>query len=158
MNTKGFTLIELLVVVLIIGILAAVALPQYTKAVEKARTAEAVSLLGDVMTGQRIYELGNGKFAGSLDVLDIDLPNIDANGVSTTNNFKIKVTNAADATTAIAVAERLNGSEKYRLVYTMPSGGSITRECYAGSGVADFAGGTKNDGICKAIANSAEWN
>lgn len=50
---KGFTLIELLVVVLIIAILAGMALPQYFKAVERSRMAEAQNLLGTLADTQR---------------------------------------------------------------------------------------------------------
>ena len=59
-NNKGFTLIELLVVVLIIGILAAIALPQYFKAVEKSRAAEATSMIGAINHAQAEYALTVG--------------------------------------------------------------------------------------------------
>ena len=71
---KGFTLIELLVVVLIIGILSSVALPQYTKAVNRAKAAEAWTVLKAVADAQEVYFLANNTYSSSFDELDIEIP------------------------------------------------------------------------------------
>ncbi len=80
-SKKGFTLIELLVVVLIIGILAAIAVPQYRKAVAKSRFAQLKLLINDIVKAQEIYYLANGKYTANFDDLDITMPN----GERTTN-------------------------------------------------------------------------
>ena len=73
-NKKGFTLVELLVVVLIVGILAAVALPQYQKTMERSRAAEALTLLKSVNDAYQLHHLATGSYANSFDELSVDLP------------------------------------------------------------------------------------
>lgn len=70
-NQTGFTLIELLVVVLIIGILAAIALPQYRVAVERSRVAQALPLFRALIDAQQRYEMANGEVSADVDLFDI---------------------------------------------------------------------------------------
>ena len=73
-NSLGFTLIELLVVVLIIGILAAIALPQYQKAVMKSKLAMMKAIVESVYKAVDHYHLTNGEYPHTFDELAVTVP------------------------------------------------------------------------------------
>ncbi len=73
-NKKGFTLLELLVVVLIIGILASIALPQYNKAVMKANLHKGMPMVESLYQAEQLYFLEHGEFATDIDDLALEVP------------------------------------------------------------------------------------
>ena len=117
---KGFTLIELLVVVLIVGILSAVALPQYTKAVEKSRAAEGITLVRSIIMANQAYYMANGVYSKDIRDLDLEFPGEDVSAGSVpsrqTKNFSCRATNNAGegkVGNATAICRRVNSTRQY---------------------------------------------
>lgn len=71
---SGFTLVELAVVVVIIGILAAFAVPKFLASVERSKAAEAFNYLSTIQAAQERYHARQGTYASSLSNLDVAIP------------------------------------------------------------------------------------
>lgn len=114
----GFTLIELLVVVLIIGILAGIALPQYQKAVFKTRSAEALVLYNAVVRAVDIYMMSNSSFPEDIKDLEIGIPVPESYENGKTSAFCSKGTTDGGVDYAYCVVNFFGNSRDFvRLVY-----------------------------------------
>lgn len=155
-NKKGFTLIELLVVVLIIGILAAVAMPQYTKAVEKSRMTEAWTTLNAIEKAIAVKNLETGSLTEGYNFEDLDLSFVDKDGKPatgnyfSTNNFNYEITNSYNGTGyhGRAIPIQKGGFDEERYMFLTLINGK--RYCAGGNsnntGCQKYAGLTKSGG------------
>lgn len=141
---KGFTLIELLVVVLIIGILSAVALPQYTKAVEKSRISEVRSMLKSLREAYLLRCLEEGITSGghcgegAYTLTDNTLTNLSITPPGTIYAcpedfcFDTKDWQYYYDSSGFGANRRKNGATAYRL-HTEPLENPFRIECYNGT-------------------------
>ena len=112
-SKKGFTLVELMVVVIIVGILAAVAVPLYRSNLKRAMSSEGVALVGSIRTAERVYYAEHDTYTGA----PADLGGIDLTGnkyfttapvftLVTATTFTVTATGSGDASGVTAAIDQ----------------------------------------------------
>jgi type IV pilus assembly protein PilE len=104
---RGFTLIELMIAVVVLGILAAVALPSYFDSVRKGRRAEAVAALTLVQQAQERWRSNNASYTTDLSAAGLNLPAASSGGLyaiavdaATNTGYTVTATAAAGSSQA----------------------------------------------------------
>ena len=172
---KGFTLIELLVVVLIIGILSAVALPQYEKAVEKARLAAVIPIARSVKNAVEEYYLANGTYSGvKMEHLSISLPadcTIPTSQpyMATCRDFYITIDGWSSPARFVEVFNTPSSATKklgwmFILDHVSDSSSSVFNNNAGGQGCVYAKNNTKMEAVCKSMGmgtqrlqNGTDW-
>jgi type IV pilus assembly protein PilA len=103
-KAKGFTLVELMVVIVIVGILAAVAIPKFLDASQKAKASEFPTQLTAIYTGQLAYNAEKGQYVSTFDFLR-DSAGVDVPSSSRWFTYGLK----AGGTTAFTGTATCNG-------------------------------------------------
>ena len=122
MDQKGFTLIELMIVVAIIGILAAIAIPNFMNYQCKAKQSEAKTLLGDLRTAQEAYF---AEYDAYKDENDFDAIGFSAKGDT---NYQITVPTVTTTYFEAQATATLNGNGD---IWTMTSNGTLGNDSNA---------------------------
>jgi len=113
---RGFTLLELLVVVIIVGILATIAVPSFTRAMERARQTEATAFLDTLKTAEEAYYQENQAYTSSFSLIMVDKP-VDA---STKHYFTYSLDATSTTFTGRGVRKTTGGKNPaYSAAYTI---------------------------------------